>query len=119
MDVLTDILASLRLTGGVVIDAETSGDFCLLSRFTDEDCERFQVRSDELIAYHYVRSGRLYASVDGYPSVTAKCGDIILLPRNDVHLLYSQPGLQPVDSHALISEASDGPAKIVVKESHD
>ena len=30
MDVLTDILASLRLTGGVVIDAETRGDFCML-----------------------------------------------------------------------------------------
>ena len=28
----------------------------------------------------------------------AKAGDIILLPRNDVHLLYSRPGLQPVDS---------------------
>ena len=37
LDVLTDILASLRLTGGVVIDAETHGDFCLLSRFRDED----------------------------------------------------------------------------------
>ena len=63
MDVLTDILGSLRLTGGVVIDAETSGDFCLLSRFRDEDCARFDVRANELIAYHYVRSGRLYASV--------------------------------------------------------
>ena len=31
MDVLSDILASLRLTGGVVIDAQLRGDFCLLS----------------------------------------------------------------------------------------
>ena len=51
MDVLTDILGSLRLTGGVVIDAETSGDFCLLSRFQEdnpqwiEDGERLFVPS--------------------------------------------------------------------------
>ena len=114
MDVLTDILGSLRLTGGVVIDAETSGDFCLLSRFRDEDCARFDVRANELIAYHYVRSGRLYASVDGEAPIAAKAGDIILLPRNDVHLLYSRPGLPPVDSHDLIEQAPDGPARIVI-----
>lgn len=114
LDVLTDILASLRLTGGVVIDAETHGDFCLLSRFRDEDCERFQVRANELIAYHYIRSGSLYASVDGEPPIKAKCGDIILLPRNDVHYLYSRPGLAPVDSHDLIEQEGDGPAKILI-----
>ena len=29
MDVLDDILGSLRLTGGVVVDGEFSGDFCV------------------------------------------------------------------------------------------
>ena len=29
MDVLDDILGSLRLTGGVVIDGEFTGDFCV------------------------------------------------------------------------------------------
>src|SRR5688572_2952286 len=114
MDVLTDILGSLRLTGGVVIDAETSGDFCMLSRFRDEDCERFDLRADELVAYHYVRSGKVFASVDGEPPIAAKAGDIILLPRNDAHLLYSRPGLSPVDSHDLIERAPDGPARIVI-----
>ena len=71
MDVLTDILGSLRLTGGVVIDAETKGDFCLLSRFSDEDCGRFAVQANDLIAYHYVRAGRICASVDGKPPVVA------------------------------------------------
>jgi pimeloyl-ACP methyl ester carboxylesterase/AraC-like DNA-binding protein len=115
MDVLTDILSSLRLTGGVVIDAETSGDFCLLSRFTDEDCERFQVPSENLIAYHFVRAGRVYASIDGEPPVAATAGDIILLPRNDAHLMFSRPGLPPVDSHDLITQQAPGaPAKLVI-----
>ncbi|QNP43342.1 cupin domain-containing protein [Sphingomonas daechungensis] len=114
MDVLTDILASLRLTGGVVIDAQTRGDFCLLSRFKDEDSERFQVRADELVAYHYIRSGRLYASVDGEPPITLNPGDIVLLPRNDVHLLYTRPGLTPIDSHEVIEAAPNGPARVLI-----
>lgn len=119
MDVLTDILASLRLTGGVVIDAETHGDFCLLSRFRDEDCERFNVRADELIAYHYVRTGRLFASVDGQPPILAEAGDIILLPRNDSHLLFTKAGLKPIDSHAAIEAAPNGPAKVVIDNGGD
>ena len=119
MDVLTDILGSLRLTGGVVIDAETKGDFCLLSRFSDEDCGRFAVQANDLIAYHYVRSGRICASVDGKPPVVATAGDIILLPRNEAHLLYNRPGLPPVDSHDLIEQAPNGPARIVIDHGGD
>ena len=34
MDVLDDILNSLRLRGGVVVDGEFSGDFCVPAEFT-------------------------------------------------------------------------------------
>ena len=114
MDVLSDILGSLRLTGGVVIDAEASGDYCLLSQFRDEDCERFGVRAGELVAYHYIRTGRVHAAVDG-TSVEARRGDIILLPRNDAHLIYSRADTRPVDSHDLIEKSGNGPAKIVIE----
>ena len=36
MDVLDEILSSLRLSGGVVIDGEFSGDFCVLAQFTPD-----------------------------------------------------------------------------------
>ena len=73
VDVLADILSSLRLTGGVVIDAEMRGDYCLESQFTPEDCEAFlNARTPDLIAYHYVRSGRVFAQVDGFPAIEAR-----------------------------------------------
>ena len=34
LDVLDEILSSLRLTGGVVVDGEFSGDYCLGAQFT-------------------------------------------------------------------------------------
>ena len=97
MDVLTDILASLRLTGGVVIDGEFSGDFCVRAQFTPDHCAPFFPLPETLISYHYVRSGRVVVEVDGLPTRALGPGGIAILPRNDPHLLASRPGLPPAD----------------------
>jgi pimeloyl-ACP methyl ester carboxylesterase/AraC-like DNA-binding protein len=102
LDVLDDILGSLRLTGGVVIDAELTGDYCLLAQFTADHCAPFFPVPDTLISYHYIRSGRAIVEVEGQPPVTLGPGGIAILPRNDPHLLASRTGLQP----AHVSEVS-------------
>ena len=116
MDVLTDILGSLRLTGGVIVDASTAGEFCLASQFTEADYATVVPSgSGDVVAYHFIRSGRVYAAVDGHPPIEATEGDIILLPRNDRHLIYSDPKLKPIDSHEFveISETA-GPARLFI-----
>ena len=97
MDVLNEILSSLRLTGGVVIDAEFSGDYCVRAEFTPDHCAPWFPTPQTLISYHYVRSGRTVAQVEGLPPVELDAGSIVILPRNDPHLLSSRPGLQPAD----------------------
>ena len=108
MDVLTDILASLRLSGGVVIDGEFSGDFCVSAEFTPGHFEPFFPVPEKLISYHYVRSGRLIVEVDGMPPVILDEGDIAILPRNDPHRLASRPGLPPADASAIRRVTADG-----------
>jgi pimeloyl-ACP methyl ester carboxylesterase/AraC-like DNA-binding protein len=98
MDVLTDILGSLRLTGGVVIDAELTGDFCVRSEFTPQHFTPFFPTPETLISYHYIRSGQLMVEVEGMPPVTVRAGEVIILPRNDPHLLESKAGLKPAGS---------------------
>ena len=113
MDVLADILSSMRLSGGVVIDAELGGPSCLVSQFTKEHCASYFTEPAHVIAYHYVRSGRIWVEVPGEPPAQAEAGCIILLPRNDQHLLYSEPGLPPVASEDLIEPGPGGePARI-------
>ncbi|WP_294120926.1 AraC family transcriptional regulator [Sphingomonas sp.] len=97
MDVLDEILASLRLTGGVVIDGGFSGEFCVHAEFTPEHCAPFFPLPDTLISYHYVRSGRLLIQIDDQPAVTLEAGSIAILPRNDPHMLCSQSGLPPAE----------------------
>src|SRR5215213_27181 len=97
MDVLDDILGSLRLTGGVVVDGEFSGDFCVNAQFTPSHFEPFYPVPEKVISYHYVRSGRLVVEVDGLPPATLEAGGIAILPRNDPHRLASRCGLAPAN----------------------
>ena len=119
MDVLADILGSLRLTGGVVIDAKLTGDFCVRSEFTPQHFAPFFPTPETLVSYHYVRSGQMVVEVEGVPPVTVRAGEVAILPRNDPHLLESKPGLRPASADDIgwvteegvhrVASGSDGP----------
>jgi pimeloyl-ACP methyl ester carboxylesterase/AraC-like DNA-binding protein len=113
-DVVSDILSSLRLTGGVVIDAEMRGDWCMMSQFTNEHCAPFFPVPGKLIGYHYVRSGRIFAQLDGGAPVAVEQGCVLLMPRNDPHLLCSRAGLPPVDAGELVEITESGLQRIIV-----
>ena len=108
MDVLDEILGSLRLSGGVVIDGEFSGDFCVNAEFTPGHFEPFFPVPETLMSYHYVRSGTLIVEVDGMPPVTLEAGDVAILPRNDPHRLSNRAGVAPTDASKISKVTADG-----------
>jgi AraC-like DNA-binding protein len=108
MDVLDEILSSLRLTGGVVIDGEFTGEFCVRAQFTPNHCAPWFSVPQTLIAYHYVRSGRAIAVVDGLEPLPLIPGTIVILPRNTPHLLASRTGLPPADVDAISWITAEG-----------
>jgi pimeloyl-ACP methyl ester carboxylesterase/AraC-like DNA-binding protein len=108
MDILDEILSSLRLSGGVVIDGEFSGDYCVLAQFTPDHFAPFFPEPDKLISYHYVRSGRMLVEVEGLPPTMVEAGGIAILPRNDPHLLASRSGLHPANASEVGWVTADG-----------
>jgi pimeloyl-ACP methyl ester carboxylesterase/AraC-like DNA-binding protein len=108
LDVLDDILSSLRLTGGVVIDGEFSGEFCVLAQFTPHHFAPFFPVPETLISYHYVRSGQMIIEVEGLPPQTIDAGTVAILPRNDPHTLASRIGLPPADASNVLWVTQEG-----------
>jgi len=108
MDILDEILSSLRLSGGVVIDGEFSGDYCVLAQFTPDHFAPFFPLPDKLISYHYVRSGRMLVEVEGLPPTTVEAGGIAILPRNTPHMLSSRTGLHPANASEVSWVTADG-----------
>src|SRR3954467_987942 len=108
IDPLSEVLRSVRLTGGVFLDARFTAPWCVHTNIVAEDCGTFAVKPPLLIAYHFVIAGKLLLSVDGGPTTEVRAGEIVLLPRNDVHALASETGLVPTSARHLIQPSADG-----------
>jgi len=114
MDPLADVLRSVRLSGGVFLDARFTEPWSVLANLTAEDCRAFFANPTQLIAYHFVIEGHLHLGIPGEPSIEIHAGEIVLLTRNDPHTMGSAPGLKPVNAATLIQPAeSSGLARII------
>ena len=107
-DPLSEVLRSVRLTGGVFLDAKLTAPWCIASQVSPEHCKPFLAKPEQMIAYHVVLEGRMLVAVDGEPPIELRAGEIILLPRNDVHVMSSEIGLRPVGAAELIQQSADG-----------
>ncbi len=108
IDPLSEVLRTVRLAGGVFLHAHFTAPWCVNSKVAPEDCAAYMPMPAQVIAYHYVIDGSLLVTVDGEAPVAVRAGEIVLLPRNDLHILGSAPGLKPVDAGDLIEPGSDG-----------
>jgi AraC-like DNA-binding protein len=107
VDALTDVLRGMRLSGGVFLDAAFTEPWCIISKVGPEDCHPFMAEPAHLIAYHYVVEGRLLVSIAGQMPVLAAAGQLLVLPRNDQHLMGSALDIPPANADELIEPAGD------------
>jgi AraC-like DNA-binding protein len=106
-DPLSDVLRTVRLTGGVFLEASLTAPWSIIAAVSPEHCARFQIpTTSQIIAYHLIVSGTAFVSVEGQPSVAAHSGEVILLPQNDVHVVASSPNVPPVTAANLILPTS-------------
>lgn len=108
MDPLSDILRSLRLVGGVFLDAQFTAPWSVATQLTEEHVQLYLKRPAQLICYHVVTEGSLRLSVAGHAPIDVNAGEVVLLPRNDPHQLASEAALPPVSARSLIQSGSDG-----------
>lgn len=108
MDVLSDVLRSVRLSGGVFLDAHFTAPWCVSAQLRAGDCKAFLASPMQVIAYHVILEGNLLVGFDGEAPVSVGPGEIVIFPRNDNHTLSSAPGLKPVRTDDLIHMSPDG-----------
>ena len=94
MDALSEVFTAVRFSGGVFLDAEFTAPWCVVSQVGPEEFRDQGKVPAHLIAYHYIVTGRLFISVAAAPALEVRAGEIVLLPRNDGHVLGSAPGLR-------------------------
>ena len=110
MDALSDVLRVAHLTGGVFLHAEFFAPWCIATRIAPEHCAPFLGPASHLIIYHYVVEGDLRVRVDGEhgDGIVIEAGEVVLLPRNDLHLMGSDLSLPPVAGGDIIHPPKNG-----------
>ena len=110
MDALSDVLRVAHLTGGVFLHADFFAPWCIAARVAPEHCAPALGPASHLIIYHYVVEGELLIRVDGEDGdgLLLGTGEVVLLPRNDLHLMGSDLSLPPVAGSDVIHPPKGG-----------
>ena len=113
MDALSDVLSALRFSGAVFLQGEFTAPWCVHSRVTAEDFPNRLELPPSVVGFHYVIDGEMRVQIDGAASVVVRAGEMVLLPRNDPHLLASEAGIAPVDPGPLVQRLEGGLMRMV------
>ena len=110
MDALSDVLKVAHLTGGAYLHAEFFAPWCMAARIDPAHCAPVLGPASHLIPYHYVVEGEFYLRVEGGGGKTLAlaAGEVVLLPRNDLHLMGSDLDLPPVTGSEIIRPPKNG-----------
>jgi AraC-like DNA-binding protein len=110
MDALSDVLRVAHLTGGVFLHADFFAPWCMAARVAPEQCAPVLGPASHLILYHYIVEGELSlrVEVEGGETLALGPGEVVLLPRNDLHLMGSDLDLPPVMGGDIIQPPKTG-----------
>jgi AraC-like DNA-binding protein len=103
MDALSDVLRVANLTGGVFLHAEFFAPWCVATKVSPDHCTPALGAAPHLIPYHYVAEGRIQLRVEGTGErLDLQAGEVVVLPRNDLHIMGSDLDLPPVPGSEII-----------------
>ena len=109
MDALSDVLRVAHLTGGVFLRAEFFAPWCIASRLTPEHCSPVLGPASHMMIFHYVAEGEVRIQIEGEQDEDLiETGEVVLLPRNNMHLIGSALSLPAVPGKEVIRPPRDG-----------
>ncbi|HSB28616.1 MAG TPA: AraC family transcriptional regulator [Pyrinomonadaceae bacterium] len=97
MDVLSEVLKSVKLEGALFFNAEFSAPWCISNSGVKGLAPYLSNKAGHLIIYHFITEGRAYTQLPEGKRVELAAGDIVVYPHGDPHLL-GKGFAEPVDS---------------------
>ncbi|MGE5335532.1 MAG: AraC family transcriptional regulator [Nitrososphaerota archaeon] len=89
MDVLSDTLRVVRLSGAVFLKAKLTSPWAVESATPGELAEYLRLPSDCIAVFHILAQGVCWISVSDSSPILLRAGDAILIPRSAPHIIGS------------------------------
>ena len=104
MDVLSEVLRTVRLDGALFFNGEFSAPWCISESQSTAIAHYLSPAAGHLIMYHFLTEGRAYAKLPDGRREELTAGDIIVFPHGDAHLLGNGWPEKPVDPFRTFAE---------------
>jgi AraC-like DNA-binding protein len=108
MDVLSDVLRAVRLTGAVFFDVAATDPWVAEAPPGDTIVSTIFPGAGHLISYHVVTQGRCWGTIVGSEPMPLSAGDIFVLPHSHAHVMSSAPGMRGKPNISLYRPPRDG-----------
>jgi AraC-like DNA-binding protein len=96
MDVLSEVLRVVRLSGSVHLRGEFTRPWAFISASPDMLPSRLMPGAESITLFHVATCGNSWITCGKLPPTMLEPGDVIVLARGDQHVMASDPGLIPV-----------------------
>jgi AraC-like DNA-binding protein len=105
MDVLSEVLRTVKLDGAVFFNGEFSAPWCMREPDSCTMASYLSPRSVHVIIFHLILEGRGHACIEqDNRRISLVAGDIVMFPQGDPHLMGNGPPVPPVDSRIQLQE---------------
>lgn len=99
MDVLSEVLKTVKLDGALFYNAEFSSPWCIRQPASHTMASYLSQGPKHVIIFHLLIEGRGYGRVEGDDRpVPLSAGDIVIFPHGDPHVMGNGSPVTPVDS---------------------
>src|SRR5690348_1701166 len=104
MDVLSDVLRIIRLSGAVFFVAEFSSPWAVESPASKTLAPLIMPRAECFTMFHVLAEGTCWVRVKGEPPLHLSAGDVLIVPQGDEHVMASDLKVQPAPMRTVVPE---------------
>jgi AraC-like DNA-binding protein len=104
MDVLSEVLRTVRLEGALFFNGEFSAPWCLSEPISNSIASYIFPEARHVILYHFLTEGRAFARLPEGEREELTAGDIVIFPHGKAHLLGNGSPEKPVDAFRMFGK---------------
>ncbi len=114
IDVLSDTLRVVRLSGAVFLNATFTSPWSIETVTPAELAANLRLPSDCIALFHIVVQGQCWLAIPGYAPVLLAAGDAILIPHSAPHVITSDLHVTPIPITSILQPPPpDGLASVI------
>lgn len=107
MDVLSEVLRVVRLSGAIHFCAEFTHPWAILSSPPEMLASRLFPNAEAVTPFHIATAGKCYLSWGSVAPIEFEAGDVVVFSRGTQHVLASKPGIAPVPIKDIYRPSAD------------